>query len=421
MVAIMKLALKEIKKKKLYALLMFIVCLLAMYIILSSITNATSAAYQQKVFENSLGYEMENILHLDYHYTEENNAFTNVLTRYRNYIAELPGVEAVGQFDATGMFFTELRVMNSYLEINSEIVSDGKFATCPEITQLLSVDEELLPLVKGGISEYAETTSGNLPIYASEVFKDILPVGTLLTAERTGEVYEVAGYFTKGSQWVDENDLIRFPMDSMDGWFIAPFSAESESDILTQLSCLHNTYVLIEDDADIEYLKQAIHDYSVQHDFEATANTLAEEYEIYSSETESFITKQVGLAVFISAMAISSIIAVFTTNALLKRKQYGVLIANGLTLKDIVVCITTEISVIIFFSMLLVWIMKWVELKKGKDLFRDVLLIAHIQFTLPTCFVIGVLLVVIATIIPAIKIFQYQPCELIGGNKNGNY
>lgn len=411
--AIMKLALKEMKKKKLYALLMFVVCLLAMYMIVTSVTNATSAVYQQKVFKNSLGYEMENILHLDYHRTEENNAFTNVLTRYRDYIAGLSGVEAVGQFDATGMFFSELRVMSSYLESNSKIVSGGRYAACPEITQLLSVDEELLALVKGGISEYAEMTSGNLPIYASEVFQDILPVGTLLTAERTGEVYEVAGYFAKGSQWVDENDLIRFPMDSMDGWFIAPFSDESESDIMTQLSCLHNTYVLIEDDADMEYLKQAIHDYSVKHDFEATANTLAEEYELYSSETKSFISKQVGLAVFISAMAISSVIAVFTTNALLKRKQYGVLIANGLTLKDVALCITTEITVILFFSMLLAWIMKLVELKTGTDLFRDVLLTAHIQFTLPACFVIGVLLAVLATIIPAIRIFRYQPRELI--------
>ena len=190
---------------------------------------------------------------------------------------------------------------------------------------------------------------------------------------------------------------------------------------MTQLSCLHNTYVLISDDADIEYLKGAIADYSIQHNFEATANTLAEEYEMYSSEIEPFIIKQIGLAVFISAMAISSIIAVFTTNALLKRRQYGIFIANGLTLTDIVVCIATEIAIIIGCTMLLAWSMKLVELKVGTDLFRDILIIAHIQFTLPTCLIIGVLLVGAATIIPAFKVFQYQPNELIGGNTNGNY
>ena len=134
---------------------------------------------------------------------------------------------------------------------------------------------------------------------------------------------------------MDENDLIRFPLDSLDGRCIAPWSEKSKSDIMIQLSGLHNTYVMLEEDADIEWLKQQIHDYSVQHGFEALASTLAEEYEEYSLETMVFTKRHIGLAVFLSAMAISSIIAVFTTNVLLKRKQYGVFIANGFTLKDV--------------------------------------------------------------------------------------
>lgn len=418
---ILKLALKEIRKKKFYALLMFVVCLIAMHTVITSITNATSAAYQQKIFERSLGYDMENVLHLDYHATDENQAFANVLTEYKGYIAELPGVKAVGQFDLTGMYFSELKASDAYMEINAKIVAGGKYENHPDITQLLSVDEKLLSFVKGGILEYAETASGNLPIYASEIFQSILPVGTLLTDDRTGEVYEIAGYFAKGSQWVEEDDLIRFPMVSMDGWFIAPFSDESKSDIMTQLSCLHNTYVLISENADVEYLKQEIAGYPKQHGFEATAVTLAEEYEMYRMETKTFTTRQTAIAVFISVMAISSIIAVFTTNTLLKRKQYGVLIANGLTQKDIALCIATEITAIVFFSTLLAWMMKLAEFVRSTDLFREVLLTAHIQYTLPICFVVAVVLVVFATLIPAIKVFQYQPSELIGGNTNGNY
>ena len=63
---ILKLAMQEIRKKKFFALLMFLVCLIAMHTVLTSITNATSAAYQQKIFENSLGYDMTEVLHLDY-------------------------------------------------------------------------------------------------------------------------------------------------------------------------------------------------------------------------------------------------------------------------------------------------------------------------------------------------------------------
>lgn len=418
--AVLRLAAKELRKKKFYSLLLFTVCLLAMYMTITSVTNATSAAWQQKLFESSLGLPMETVLHLDYHDTKESDAFTAVLAGYREYIAGLPGVRAVGQFDAAGMFFSELRVLEPYLEINSKIVSGGRYAACPEITQLLSVDAALLPLVKGGVSAYTEPTGGHLPIYASEVFREILPAGTLLTAERTGEIYEVAGYFARGSVWVNENDLIRFPMEPMDGWFIAPFSAGDQNDILTQLSCLHNTYVLIEDHADIAYLKQAIHKYSVQHDFEATANTLAEEYAAYRAETEPFIRTQTGLAVLISAMAVSCIIAVFTTNALLKRRQYGILIANGFTLTEIALCITAEIAWILFFSIPLAWGAKLAELLAGADLFRDVLLTAHFQFALPACLGMGVLLVTLSAAIPAARIFRYQPCELIGGNSNGN-
>lgn len=417
---ILKLAFKEMRKKKFYALLMFAVCLIAMHTVITSITNAASAAYQQKVFERSLGYDMEDILHLDYHTTDEGQAFADVLSEYRDDIAGLPGVKAVGQFDLTGMYFSELKGLDAYLEINAKMVAGGKYENHPGITQRLSVDEALLPFVKGGISEYAEPASGNPPIYASEVFKRILPVGTLLTDDRTGEVYEVTGYFAKGSQWVEEDDLIRFPMVSMDGWFIAPFSDDSKSDIMTQLSCLHNTYVLISEDADVEGLKQEIADSSKRHGFDATAVTLAEEYEIYRMETKTFTTRQTALAAFVSVMATSSMIAVFTTNALLKRKQYGVLIANGLTQKDIALCIAAEITVIVSCSTLLAWMVKLEEFVRSTDLFREVLLTAHIQYTLPICFVISVVLVAFAALIPAAKVFQYQPSELIGGTTNGN-
>ena len=66
-------------------------------------------------------------------------------------------------------------------------------------------------------------------------------------------------------------------------------------------------------------------------------------------ETHPFTIRQIALAVFISLMSISSIIAVFTTNILLKRKQYGILIANGFTQKDIVVCLSLIHIYLAFF------------------------------------------------------------------------
>ena len=122
------------------------------------------------------------------------------------------------------MYFAELKDRADYQAVNSRVLAGGKYEDYPGISQLLSVDEALLPFVQGNLTEHAQSASGALPLYASEVFAGILPVGTRLTDERTGEVCEVMGYFSRDSRWVEEDDLIRFPMVSLDGWFIAPFA-----------------------------------------------------------------------------------------------------------------------------------------------------------------------------------------------------
>ena len=53
------------RKNKFFSILILLVCVIAMQTVLSAITNATSAAYQQKIFESNIGVDMEQVLHLD--------------------------------------------------------------------------------------------------------------------------------------------------------------------------------------------------------------------------------------------------------------------------------------------------------------------------------------------------------------------
>ena len=417
---LLMLSIREIRKKKFFSFLMLLVCVIAMQTVLSAFTNAASAAYQQKIFESNMGVDMEKVLHLNYQYTEENPEFANVIRQYLDYIKALQGVEAVGQFDATGMYFSELENMDEYKTINGELLKGQKYENYPGISQLLSIDEEILSFVKGGITEYTATTSGLLPLYVSEVFKDILSEGQILTDERTGGQYEIAGYIPIDAKWVEEDDLIRYPLVSLNGWFIAPFTKQSRDDIMTQLSSLHNTYVFLSNHADIDFVKEQVSTYPLQHGFEASAVLISEEYKGYQSETAAFTRRQMLLALFISIMAISSVTAVFTTNTLLKKKQYGIWIANGFTLSDIAAEITIEIFIIIFCSGIFAWGMKWIELTRSIDLFKTVLLTVHIRYTFPICIILAFILTMIAALIPITKLMKYQPCELIGGDTNGS-
>ena len=170
----------------------FFVCVIAMQTILSSVTNAASMTYQKNIFESSIDIDMGKVLHLDYHYMEERPEFAKVIRQYLDYIRNIPDVKAVGQFDATGMYFSELETMEEYKTVNGKLLEGQKYEDYPAITQLLSVDEKMLSLVKGGITKYIDTKSGLLPLYASNVYQDILPIGTILTDKRTGDKYEIA-------------------------------------------------------------------------------------------------------------------------------------------------------------------------------------------------------------------------------------
>ena len=116
--------------------------------------------------KKAVSYTHLDVYKRQYQYTEENPAFANVLTQYLHYIAGLPGVHAVGQFDATGMYFSELKASEAYTDINAEIVEGGKYEGHANIAQLLSVDESLLSFVNCGITEYTKTASEHLPILA---------------------------------------------------------------------------------------------------------------------------------------------------------------------------------------------------------------------------------------------------------------
>lgn len=415
-----RLSIREIRKKKLFSGLTFLVCVIAMQTVLSAVTNAASAACQQKILESSMGVDWGKVLHLDYQYTEENPEFAKVLRQFLDDIRGLPGVEAVGRFDATGVYFSELKDLEEYKAVNAAWSKGKKYENYPGISRLLSVDEEILSFVKGGITEYAATTHALPPLYVSEVFRGVLSTGQILTDERTGDQYEIAGYIPAGAQWVEEDDLIRFPLVSLDGWFVAPFTEQSRNDIMTQLSCLHNTYVLLADGADAGRIQEQISACSRQQDFQASAVLLSEEYNAYRDETAAFTARQLVLALFIAGMAVSSVVAVFTTNTVLNKKQYGIWLANGFTVSNIAAEIAVEIGCLVFCSGILAWTVKWVELTQSTDLFQTVLKLAHIRYTLPLCILLALVLTGLAAFIPIVKLRTCRPCEWMEGDPNGD-
>ena len=411
----MKLAIRELRNNPLWSILGLIICFICFNTVFASLTNIGASVYQRKEFEENINIDLNNINHLYFNNIGENEDY---IARVNSFIKEIKDRYAVGRYDQTGEYFLEIKDNDKYININQKIlnITGSKYNKKPDISRVMYVDEEIFNIIKGINIEY-DSDGKYTPIYVSESFKEIIPSGTLLTSQIRKEQFEVCGYIDNNLSFFDENDVIRFPLISLDGYFIAPLPESYDIDIMSTLSTLHNVYVI--SDVDIrEELKVAASEYNL--DIEVIL--LSEEYSQYKDEEEYFVKAQTVLAVFISIMALSSLISIFSADTLLKKRDYGIYLSNGYSRFDVLRIIFNKIMIIVFSSIIISYSNKYINLLRSDSvsirLFKNILIKSYIYYSLPMGILLALVIVIISVIIPAVKIFSFEPHELISGENN---
>ena len=90
----------------------------------------------------------------------------------------------MGRYDQTGEYFLEIKDNDKYININQKIlnITGSKYNKKPDISRVMYVDEEIFNIIKGINIEY-DSDGKYTPIYVSESFKEIIPLGTSLTSQ----------------------------------------------------------------------------------------------------------------------------------------------------------------------------------------------------------------------------------------------
>ena len=411
----MKLAIRELRNNPLWSILGLIICFICFNTVFASLTNIGASVYQRKEFEENINIDLNNINHIYFNNIEENEDY---IARVNSFIKEIKDRYAVGRYDQTGEYFLEIKDNDKYININQKIlnITGSKYNKKPDISRVMYVDEEIFNIIKGINIEY-DSDGKYTPIYVSESFKEIIPLGTSLTSQIRKEQFEVCGYIDNNLSFFDENDVIRFPLISLDGYFIAPLPESYDIDIMSTLSTLHNVYVISEVDIR-EELKAAASEYNL--DIEVIL--LSEEYSQYKDEEDYFVKAQTVLAVFISIMALSSLISIFSADTLLKKRDYGIYLSNGYSRFDVLRIIFNKIMIIVFSSIIISYSNKYINLLRSDSvsirLFKNILIKSYIYYSLPMGILLALVIVIISVIIPAVKIFSFEPHELISGENN---
>ena len=411
----MKLAIRELRNNPLWSILGLIICFICFNTVFASLTNIGASVYQRKEFEENINIDLNNINHLYFNNIEENEDY---IARVNSFFKEIKDRYAVGRYDQTGEYFLEIKDNDKYININQKIlnITGSKYNKKPDISRVMYVDEEIFNIIKGINIEY-DSDGKYTPIYVSESFKEIIPLGTSLTSQIRKEQFEVCGYIDNNLSFFNENDVIRFPLILLDGYFIAPLPESYDIDIMSTLSTLHNVYVI--SDVDIrEELKVAASEYNL--DIEVIL--LSEEYSQYKDEEDYFGKAQTVLAIFISIMALSSLISMFSADTLLKKRDYGIYLSNGYSRFDVLRIIFNKIMIIVFSSIIISYSNKYINLLRSDSvsirLFKNILIKSYIYYSLPMGILLALVIVIISVIIPAVKIFSFEPHELISGENN---
>ena len=411
----MKLAIRELRNNPLWSILGLIICFICFNTVFASLTNIGASVYQRKEFEDNINIDLNNINQLYFNNIEENEDY---IARVNSFIKEIKDRYAVGRYDQTGEYFLEIKDNDKYININQKIlnITGSKYNKKPDISRVMYVDEEIFNIIKGINIEY-DSDGKYTPIYVSESFKEIMPLGTSLTSQIRKEQFEVCGYIDNNLSFFDENDVIRFPLISLDGYFVAPLPESYDIDIMSTLSTLHNVFVI--SDVDIrEELKAAASEYNLGIE----VILLSEEYSQYKDEEDYFVKAQTVLAVFISIMALSSLISIFSADTLLKKRDYGIYLSNGYSRFDVLRIIFNKIMIIVFSSIIISYSNKYINLLRSDSvsirLFKNILIKSYIYYSLPMGILLALVIVIISVIIPAVKIFSFEPHELISGENN---
>lgn len=409
------LACKEMKKKLLYTLTLVLITTVSMLVCLFAVTDSGGLMFQKKALIDTFHYPMENILRLQYHSSHETYEFIETEANFRTALRDMEGVIGAGRFDVTSIEFEELKNNSRYQELNKQYLENNR-SRHPEISRLIKADQSLLSMVDIGVSKYPDL-DGLEPVYVSDIYSDVIAKGDQLTDTFSKTRYEVVGYFSAGSKWVSGDDIIRYPTISMDGMFLVPFSEYDNQDVMSSLSCLHNTYVLLDTNTDIYGISDAISEIADDYGLQVTAVPLENELAEYTNEVKQFAINRFVLAVFIVSMTVCSIVLTFVSHTIMKKKQYGVLLANGYAMKDVTLCIVGEICMTVFSSAALAWLIQFLSLYKNDDLFREIYLLTHCTYGTSAVITIAVVITVLSSVLPIAKIKKCTPSELIGGTK----
>lgn len=406
--------------------LVCLVCMCSIFLVDQMATNMFRYVYHNMELGNMLEFGQERTLMLRINYTEETEQYVKRINKLVDYIAHIDGVMAAGSYDETSAYFQELEKNKDYMDVNRVGFKNTFRMEKLGVTEAVYVTPGLeqlckLELLKGEKDFQNQIKNGIIPILVGYSYREVAPVGTVLTNKETNRKYQVTGILKKGERWYGDVDAVGSDTVCLDYKMIVcrtQDEIQQSEDIMVTLCTISSSYILLEKDADKISVKSSISEKAKELGLSVSAITMREVLNEYAESYKKSLDTSIFMAAIFILFSVISISSATLVSILLEKSEYGIMYANGLSGRDISLKVFFENGYMMFVSVCVAYLLRtYFILKSRYGAFSILLRRIHFRLTLPFVILIALMITVIASILPILILRRMKPVELIGGNE----
>lgn len=390
--------------------LAIIICMvITLDLVFSSAVMYNNTTFYEKRLYSTIKADTDNLVNvsvesgslLDEEYIEK-------ISTYIEQLKEISGVKYAGAYYCSMCTFEETFYNEEYADINKQCTDELALINYPQRSIVLNSDFELFEMydIKYDKSAYeAAVSEGCIPVVVGNAYQDLFEVGDKLTFRE--DTYKIINILDKPVRWMNETYGIAVSSDNtinLDYYFIIP----REYGFMGS-AYMHSIYFYVDEQTSVKTVCNLATAIALESDIHVSMKTVSESFEeIKESRDESAeLTSYMYIA-----MILVSIISASTANivsVLFRKKEIGILIANGVSNNEVFKITFFETLVKVLISCAIVMIM---SVNSYKDTigpnFQEILFDSAV-----VVWMLGVIILVISTIFPAIYIHGKKPREFL--------
>lgn len=334
------------------------------------------------------------------------------LTELKNYVNQQNGCIA-GAYDIAGIVFSELENNQEFIELNKTAYAGTSKSDFLQTVEVLFLDPELLQIVDFELSsnDLQPVKRGGkiyLPLYIGKDFEKIIKKGDVLTDYRTGVKYFVNGILSE-TQWFNDNDSIVQPSVSLNHMFLTPFSDVDKVDPYAQQSTVGKIFLKCNENIADQFIEK-----SLQKNMKLGTTTVHDHIEEWKELYGDILQQNIFLAIIVVVCSTISVISALCVTVVLKKKEYGIRVAFGSSIRQIILSYALEIIILSLISGIIGFLLCYDNYASQViDPFREIHLTTLCTTSLLYSMVVMIFLLFIVLIIPAIILIKYHPADLI--------